>query len=866
MLNDGGPPDSPRLAPMPALDGLRGLAVAGVLAFHLGYLRGGFLGVDLFFVLSGFLITSLLLAEHRRRGAIDLARFWARRARRLLPALLVVLPAVAAYAWVVADPTELNRIRGDALATLGYVANWREIFVGQSYWDLFAQPSPLEHTWSLAIEEQFYILWPLIVVGVLTVAKGSRRALLVVTAGLAVASAVAMVVVHHPYEDPSRVYFGTDTRAASILIGAVLAIRLGRRLHPDHSGRHARPLGDRVAAGLGAAALVAVVASWFVASGASNWLYQGGFIGIELTVAVLIWSVARPEPGPAGRLLSVAPLRALGLISYGLYLWHWPVFVALSPERTGLQGVTLAAVRVATSVGVAAVSYRMVEQPIRHGALTGWRLRTLTPGAVMASAVLVVVSTIGGATADPSLASTAAPVVAGALQAADPTGGGLSSPVALGKTTILVAGDSGAFFAGAAMDRAAAGHGTQIVNLGQIGCGVMRQGDGLIREEDGAWFPDPVSCAGQSGTWFNEVERVDPEVVLLMLAWPGLGLREVGGHQSHPCQPEFDTLYRREVDAALDVLGHRGAEVVVATVPPTTREALPVDPKERAGCLNRIYQAAARAHPRATVLDVEGWACPGAGCRTKVDGRPLRPDGVHFEGPGADALATWALPQLVAAASGEDALSVLVAGDSTALVLAHRFPAAAHPGVTLSASTSLGCGLAEGAAVGGDRVIESDCDHTLDRYRDAVRRERPDVVVLMAGAWEVLDHRVDGRMVRFGEPAWDALIRDALTTYVAPAAELGIPVAMLTAPCFHEVADVRFPTGERNDPERVAAYNRLVHEVATANAGSATVVGYGAEVCADGRPTADLGDGVHLTPEGAGRAWRWLMPRLEALA
>src|SRR5437762_2587142 len=155
--------DPPRLNHQPALDGLRGLAVAAVLLFHGDHLRGGFLGVDAFFVLSGFLITSLLLTEARDRGGIALGAFWARRARRLLPALACVLAAVALYAWLLAKPDELATIRGDALATIGYFANWRSIFTSRDYWALFRSPSPLEHTWSLAIEEQFYLAWPLVV-------------------------------------------------------------------------------------------------------------------------------------------------------------------------------------------------------------------------------------------------------------------------------------------------------------------------------------------------------------------------------------------------------------------------------------------------------------------------------------------------------------------------------------------------------------------------------------------------------------------------------------------------------------------------------------------------------------------------------
>jgi lysophospholipase L1-like esterase len=318
------------------------------------------------------------------------------------------------------------------------------------------------------------------------------------------------------------------------------------------------------------------------------------------------------------------------------------------------------------------------------------------------------------------------------------------------------------------------------------------------------------------------------------------------------------------------VLGHGGATVVIATVPPVVRANLPVavDPRQRADCLNRIYRDVARSHPRTTVLDVSEWACPEARCLTEAEGAPLRADGVHFEATGATLLADWALPKMLGTGGagrgdgGRDHLSVLVAGDSTALVLAHRFPAANHPRLALTEATALGCGITRGQAVSGDRAMPADCDGTRARYRQTLSAGHPAVVVLMAGAWEVFDHRVDGVTHRFGTAEWEAIVREGLATYVTEAAAAGARVVMLTAPCFHEATDPRFPTPERNDHERVDAYNRLVRQVAAADAAVTSVVDYGARVCRDGRPTAELGDGVHLTPEGAARTWAWLAPQL----
>ena len=400
---------------LPALDGLRAFAVAGVLAYHLGFgwASGGYLGVDLFFVLSGFLITSLLLEEWVATARIRLASFWARRARRLLPALFLVLVTIAVYVVLngrfgppgSAAQVDLSGLRGDDLATLFYVANWHAIFAHQSYFAQFSAPSPLEHTWSLAIEEQFYLVWPPVLLLILTLAKGTwRRVGAVVTVVGALASAGLMALLYQPGTDPTRLYFGTDTHAFDMLAGATIAMVAAARPQP---GRRARLV-------LHAAAPVAAVALgvFWVTAGTPGglprgWMFQGGFAACAVLAAVVVADARQFHQGPLGAVLSIQPLRWIGTISYGIYLWHWPIFVYLNGARTGWSQPWLDLARVGLTLVVATASYYLVERPIRQRQFHGWPRFALAPVAAAVTAGIVVVATIPAVAAP---AQPAAPV------------------------------------------------------------------------------------------------------------------------------------------------------------------------------------------------------------------------------------------------------------------------------------------------------------------------------------------------------------------------------------------------------------------------------------------------------------------------
>jgi peptidoglycan/LPS O-acetylase OafA/YrhL len=372
---------------MPGLDGLRAVAVLAVIAYHLGFgwAPGGLLGVAVFFTLSGYLITDLLLGQWSG-GRMRLGNFWIRRARRLLPALFVML--VVVVAWItIADPAQLSSLRGAVISSALYVNNWWLIDQHVSYFARFAPPSPLGHLWSLGVEEQFYLVWPwLLLIGLRFVKErpgplGIRPRLALITLGLGVASATLMALLYHPGFDSTRVYDGTDTRAFGLLFGAALAMVWPSRGLTGHITVGAR----RILDGMGVAGLVVIALLIWRTNDYSPFLYQGGMVLLSVATVFVIAALAHPASrlGPA---LWCTPLRWIGVRSYGIYLWMFPIIVLTTPTVTSGVDPLRAAVQVAASIGVAALSWRFVEEPIRHGALgrfwkrfrsEDWQPRTL---------------------------------------------------------------------------------------------------------------------------------------------------------------------------------------------------------------------------------------------------------------------------------------------------------------------------------------------------------------------------------------------------------------------------------------------------------------------------------------------------------
>ncbi len=373
---------------MPGLDGLRAIAVLAVIFFHLGFgwAPGGLLGVGIFFTLSGYLITDILLGQYMRRGAIHLGRFWLGRARRLLPALFLMLLIV--LAWVtIFGPAQPDQFRKAVVSAIFYVNNWQQIAANVSYFARFAPEQPLNHLWSLSVEEQFYIIWPFILlIGLKLVRErqgnGLRPKLALWTLGLAIVSSIEMAVLYHPSLDPSRVYYGTDTRAAGLLFGAALAmVWPSRRLSRKITFQARRNLDLLGCLGL----LVIAIMIWQTGE-FSQFLYRGGFVVLSLATVMVLMPLAHPAC-KLGNVVGCKPLRWIGVRSYGIYLWQTPVIVLTSPQGPHANDLLRDILQVAAILAISAASWKFVEEPIRHGAIgrllarrrrLGWSWATFT--------------------------------------------------------------------------------------------------------------------------------------------------------------------------------------------------------------------------------------------------------------------------------------------------------------------------------------------------------------------------------------------------------------------------------------------------------------------------------------------------------
>ena len=629
---------------IPALDGIRAVAIILILFFHAGFygLPGGFYSVDIFFVLSGFLITGLLIAEHRLSGGIGLKRFWGHRIRRLLPAMLALLVAVAVYARFFAPVDELGQIRSDAISTLFYANNWHQAFGTTGYFAAIETPRLLLHTWTLSIEEQFYVVWPLLVLGLLSLKRGLRPLLWFCLLGTA-ASAVTMALLYHGGAGAARVYYGTDTRVQALLIGATLAVLMAEpfawRRRPraaiDGHLMIAAPTGPdgrtrSMLAAAGALGLVILVVLMLLAHSAATWPYIGGFAGASIGAALLIVSVVSVPGTPWARALSLRPVRYVGAISYGLYLWHWPVFVIVGPEQTGLTRWPLFALRVAITFAIAAASFHFLEMPIRRRRLRGPRAWVLAPLSFVAALALVLVATIAPAGPRISTADTGlSPAVHAKLVA---TGAYGANPV-----RFMLFGDSMAVTLrrGLRLDAQPIWGVEPQFTHAELGCDLDPELRVILQ---GVVTPATQGCKNWPARWTSAIASQDPEVVGILLGrWEALD-HELRGRWVHVGQPAWDTHLAENLDRAITIANSRGAKVILFTMPymdppkaldgSTWPENLP----SRTDAYNQVVRQVAAAHPgTVTVFDLNHVLGPDGRYVATIDGITMRwADGIHF--------------------------------------------------------------------------------------------------------------------------------------------------------------------------------------------------------------------------------------------
>jgi peptidoglycan/LPS O-acetylase OafA/YrhL len=411
---------------LPALDGLRALSVLAVIGFHaeLPRLAGGFLGVEVFFVVSGYLITSLLLLEQCGSGRISLPQFWLRRARRLLPAVFALLLGSLVVSLTLA-PDTLAQTRSDAAAALIYCSNWWQVLQHHSYFMEAERRPLLLHLWSLAVEEQFYLIWPLIVV---LLARNARRWLGPVALLGATSSALWMARLFDPMQDPTRVYVGSDTRMSGLLLGAALAASMTAPLASAMSlTRSARITREALAL----AGLAALLWAFVHFDSHAPFLYRGGLVLIDLASCALLMGLVAPTT--IAKLLGAPPFAWLGRRSYGLYLWHWPIFALTRPDfDLNLSGLPLLALRLTLTVVISEACYQLIETPVRRGKL-GVLLRTRplvfgASAALLASLAALLICLSGtrlaaarsaGAASNRTTLAATAPVVPADLPAID---------------------------------------------------------------------------------------------------------------------------------------------------------------------------------------------------------------------------------------------------------------------------------------------------------------------------------------------------------------------------------------------------------------------------------------------------------------
>lgn len=631
----------------PPLDGLRGLSVVAIVLFHaeVSWVHGGYWAVNVFFIVSGYLITGLLLKEHDRWGTIDLVTFYVRRAKRLLPALVtsVVATAVAAR-WIMGEAMP-DTTRGDGLSSLFYVANWRFIFTGQSYFEQFGDPSPFRHMWTLAIEEQYYLIFPALLLGLIAVLRTRWRVTASLVVLIGVSAGLMWWLAPTDGGDASRVYYGTDTRMQDIFSGCALALAVwaARRRDLVRIARHRTTL--NVLGAVGFAGLLAAL----LLMDLDPWVYPWGYLLFNTGFVVLVLGMVELLPdGGLARAMSWGPIVWVGQLSYSLYLVHWPVIVFLDDSRTGLDGLPLLALRLGVSLPLAAASYYLVENPIRRGRIS----RLLTPArtgmafvAVLAVSVAAVMASFSGISGTPTVATGEAQRVT-----ADRSSGGGGDSGGGSATNLLIVGDSVGFSLGYNFPKETY---PDVAPTAQVrfGCGTAIQ---HLAVNGSQQKPGTKKCEGMFDEWTQAAADTDPDVVVWSLGGWEVFDHVVDDEIVSPGSSGYATHLTKRLDEGLAALPD-DVPVFIPNVPCYHQEEFVVDGEDlssdrndvqRSKDVNTVLTDFADQHERVHLVDTYSWLCPSGSYQDELDGVQVRDDGVHYSDKGAHAFWEWMMPQI----------------------------------------------------------------------------------------------------------------------------------------------------------------------------------------------------------------------------
>lgn len=661
----------------PYLDGLRGVAVLLVFVFHAARpgLPGGFIGVDVFFVLSGYLITRILLTQHLRTGGIRVGEFYARRVRRLLPAVVVLVVVVVIREALVGDMLASGERLKDALATLFYVENWNLIVQSDQYFAESLAPSPLRHAWSLSIEEQFYLLWPWLLLGVLFVVRKRLRRAFPVVLALAVLSAVAMAVVFDPAL-VTRAYYGTDARVQQPLIGAALAFLTVR-------STDARPSSRAWSWSIVAiAALLLLVASARWLTGDAAAYYRGWSTVVAVLAAVLILALERAPHGWMSAALGWNPLKQLGRISYGFYLWHWPIILWLTvPAGFGFwERRVVNVAQFGLTLAIAIASFVLLESPIREGK---FRLGRMPSSATLATGTFTLVA---AGVLSIALLGTGPTQISPPVFAGQPTPGASGQPAGgpdldlralaaqalqdrsyepcpddpqpcvkvdsgADAPTVVLIGDSTAQAYDPALKLLATEYGFTYVQAAVGGCPISHRliatgTDGQLHK------PSNFECFEEMPGIYERVLRdYDPELIIAT-SWNETNQHVEDGTLLERGTPEHLAAVERDLGRTIDELTAGGASVALIHVLPPGKSvecvddggglegcARPITNESGEGPYNQLFDTMAQARDDVVAVTLQDVVCPNNSCPLLVDGIVMRYDGGHFTGTASRYLA-----------------------------------------------------------------------------------------------------------------------------------------------------------------------------------------------------------------------------------